>query len=100
MHWFAIAVLALLAACQTDETRNERQAQDCARSGGVLVSAGIQGGYFCESPVTDAGKSCAADTDCDGYCLADTRQCSPMHSMGGCFDFLDAQGDVVSICID
>jgi hypothetical protein len=100
MRWIAVAIVVLLAACQTDETRHGRQADACVRSGGVLVPAGIEGGHICERPVEDAGQSCATDTDCSGYCLAETRQCSPTLTMSGCFDFLDARGETVSICID
>ena len=46
------------------------------------------------------GKACATAADCSGVCFADTRTCSPVTPLFGCFDYLDEAGKTVGICID
>ncbi|MEZ5716333.1 MAG: hypothetical protein R3D85_14950 [Paracoccaceae bacterium] len=55
---------------------------------------------MCFRPTPDAGKSCRKASDCSGVCLADTRTCSTMSPMFGCYGFLDDEGREAEICVD
>lgn len=68
--------------------------------GGKVGRGGLLPDEVCFLPEPDAGKTCTKKTDCEGMCLADTRTCSPVTPMFGCFEFLDETGQKVGICID
>ena len=73
---------------------------DCLMTDGTLGRGGMLPDEVCILPEPDAGKACTKKTDCEGMCLADTRTCSPVTPMFGCFEFLDETGQTVGICID
>ncbi len=73
---------------------------ECTMRGGYVAHAGLAQDQHCFTNEPDAGKSCRKASDCSGYCLADTRTCSPVSPMFGCFEFLDADGRKVGLCID
>ena len=45
-------------------------------------------------------RSCTKAGDCEGQCLADTKTCSKVSPIFGCYDYLDETGQVVGICVD
>lgn len=47
-------------------------AQSCTAQGGFLERRGRMGMEICVHPYNDAGKSCSADADCQGRCIAQT----------------------------
>lgn len=92
-----------LAACVPGTEGGSTQAtpETCAALGGrfeVLIGSG-QG--FCNLPTADAGAACTTSADCDAYCLAETRQCSPYRSLGsGCHAWIEPDGSIVRLCSD
>lgn len=73
---------------------------ECVMKGGEVGRGGLLPDELCFLPQADAGKACEKESDCQGMCLADTRTCSPVTPMFGCFQFLDETGRTVGICID
>ncbi|GAA6164790.1 hypothetical protein NBRC116590_24940 [Pelagimonas sp. KU-00592-HH] len=72
----------------------------CLAEGGTYEIAGIAGQYVCIRPTVDAGKSCSAESDCSGFCMAETRTCSAVTPMFGCHPILLDDGSHAEICID
>lgn len=73
----------------------------CEARGGTYAPGGLfSAEYTCFTENPDAGKSCRKSTDCTGECLADTRTCSKVAPMFGCYSYLDVDGKVVEICVD
>lgn len=101
-----IATLALVACVEKPPsgpqgkplTKAERA--ECLMQGGRVGRGGLLPDEVCFLPEADAGKACTKKSDCEGMCLADTRTCSPVTPMFGCFEFLDESGQRVGICID
>ncbi len=98
--------LLALSACQEDpemmgKTRAEIRAEQkqCEAKGGSYQRAGMFG-KACIMKTGDAGKSCKTGKDCEGICFGDTRTCSPVTPMFGCFSMVEDNGEVVEICID
>jgi len=73
---------------------------ECLMKGGTVGRSGRLPDEICILPEPDAGKACTKKADCAGMCLADTRTCSPVTPLFGCFEFLDETGQKVGICID
>ncbi|MCA2010496.1 hypothetical protein LCM17_03285 [Cereibacter sphaeroides] len=102
----ALAVALLLAACTPSDDvpapdRLDAAARaQCEAAGGMVMTAGLSGHEFCAARNSDAGQSCSRATDCDGYCEAETRQCSTYQSPFGCYAFLNADGERIDICVD
>lgn len=98
MKW-ALSVVLLLASCVTPVTRDGQpiSRMECVAKGGSV--SGIQG-QACLMPAADAGKSCAKASDCSGVCMAETRTCSAMDGVFGCYSFLDETGKAVGLCSD
>ncbi len=102
----ALAVLALAACVEKPPAGPEGQPlgdaerAECLMKGGKVGRGGLLPDEVCFLPEPDAGKACTNKTDCQGMCLADTRTCSPVTPMFGCFEFLDETGQKVGICID
>lgn len=99
-----IAVLALGACVEEPPTEGKRLSDadraECLLKGGTVGRGGLLPDEVCFRPEPDAGKSCAKAADCSGVCFADTRTCSPVSPMFGCYEFLDETGQTVGICID
>lgn len=101
-----VAALAL-AACVQDPPAGPRgkplsdvKRAECLMKGGSVGRGGLLPDEICVLPQPDAGKACTKQSDCEGLCLADTRTCSAVAPMFGCFEFLDETGRTVRICID
>lgn len=73
---------------------------DCAAAGGRWGAGGILGHEMCVLTTPDAGAACATSDDCTGFCLAETRSCSAVTPMFGCFALIEADGAEVAMCID
>ena len=71
---------------------------DCAAQGGRIV-IGI-GGPVCGLPEPDAGAACTSSDECSGFCLAETRSCSPIRPFFGCHALYEEGKGDVTICID
>lgn len=72
----------------------------CLAAGGRVDTGGLFPGELCFRPTGDAGQSCSRESDCEGFCLAETRTCAPVTPMFGCTPILDEDGQEVTICMD
>ncbi len=72
----------------------------CLKSGGLWASAGKTGAQACVQRTKDAGKRCTKQTQCEGFCLARSGTCAPITPMFGCNDILQADGRMVTLCLD
>ncbi len=108
MQKFLISCLLILplAGCVEEPTGPQGKAlsaaerTECLAKGGSVGRGGLLPDEICFLPQPDAGKSCTKQSDCEGTCLADTRTCSKVTPIFGCFEFLDETGQKVGICID
>lgn len=106
-----IGCVFLLAACQEDgpspsvssesvpNLLSDAQ-QDCVRSGGRWALAPSKSGYACFRNLSDAGKLCSVEGDCQGLCLARSRTCSPIEPFFGCHEVLSNSGVRQTLCIE
>ncbi|MEO5613978.1 MAG: hypothetical protein ABIR04_03495 [Cypionkella sp.] len=72
----------------------------CVKKGGQWAVAGKAGGMSCVRMMHDAGKSCHRKSDCEGDCLARSNTCAPIAPLFGCNEILQANGVMVTLCID
>lgn len=70
----------------------------CLNNGGSYEKFGKLQAYDCNMPASDAGKTCADSSGCEGLCLA-KGECSPNTINFGCIPLLE-KGEEVTICID
>ncbi len=70
----------------------------CLDKGGKPMLGGF-GQPACEVSNEDAGKSCSRDSDCEGFCLAESKTCAPKSPMFGCHKVLP-DGREATICVD
>ncbi len=99
-------LVVLLAGCQVEEagsgnipgTEGDARRQ-CEADGGQYGPGGF-GGPTCVRNTPDAGKACSQASDCTGFCLAESRTCSPKTPFFGCHTLLVENGQEVEICID
>ncbi len=103
----ALALTLALSACveappagPQGRSLSDAERADCLMRGGTVGRGGLLPDEVCFRPEPDADKACSKKTDCAGLCLADTRTCSPVSPMFGCFEFLDETGQKVGICIE
>ena len=84
----------------TAQIEAERAA--CVAAGGTFRPAGLLAALTCIKPTADAGKTCIRESDCEGFCLADTTPavCAPVTPTFGCFLMLDAAGEKIELCAD
>ena len=73
--------------------------QQCVREGGRWGRGGLLGLETCFPHYSDGGKACTASSQCEGWCDADTLQCTESFSFG-CQTYLDDSGETAAICID
>ena len=89
-------------------------AASCQAEGGFLDRRGRRQSEICVHPFSDAGKSCSADADCQGKCIAEPTaeggipeagrpskgQCQADDALFGCY--AEVEGGVVKngICKD
>jgi hypothetical protein len=96
---------AIQASCQTDiqpgaDKPNASGKQVCEAKGGTYEVAGRARSHVCILPLPDAGKTCETASECVGFCLSDTKQCSAVTPQFGCISHLDRVGRLQTICID
>lgn len=72
----------------------------CLKSGGLWSKAGEGSAQACVKRTKDAGKRCTKQTQCEGLCLARSGTCAPITPMFGCNDILQADGRMVTLCLD
>lgn len=105
----ALGLLVLLPACMPagagkpvpeGEERMDLYHKECLAGGGDYIRSGKGKNFICEGLPKDAGKYCAASTDCVGACLARSHSCAPVAPLLGCNEVLDSQGRTVTECID
>lgn len=75
-------------------------AADCLARGGEIGRGGLLPDEVCFLPMPDAGKSCTRAGDCEGQCLSESRTCSKVAPLFGCYGFLDETGRQLDICVD
>lgn len=102
----ALLALPLLAACYGAEAEEGDPAPvpvdevACVAAGGRWSPGGLSPRPVCFLPTPDAGQACSAAGDCSGFCLAESRSCSPEQPRFGCFAILDEHGAEVTLCVD
>ncbi|MDF1801939.1 hypothetical protein [Thalassovita sp.] len=94
-----------LAGCLPPETAPQptqvpTQKSACVAQGGTYGRGGLSRREICIMPTPDGGQSCSTSTQCSGTCLAQTRSCSKVTPMFGCYSILDSTGKEVSLCVD
>jgi len=103
---WAIALLTLTAACQTEpnqpttpdsqsasatqerisfksEKATEAERERCNAAGGAVLQAGILGAENCIIPYADAGKTCSDSSDCLGDCRLTASRAQPEETVTG-----------------
>lgn len=106
-----LCCVVLLASCQEDgpDASNETSAvpdllsiasADCERQGGRWALTPGKATYVCYRELSDAGKVCSAESDCQGMCLARSRTCSPIEPFFGCHEVLSDSGFQQTLCIE
>lgn len=73
---------------------------ECLAAGGRIGSGGLFPGELCFRPTTDAGQACSRASDCEGFCLAETRTCAPVTPIFGCTAILNEDGQEITLCMD
>ncbi|NVO55485.1 hypothetical protein HW561_06760 [Rhodobacteraceae bacterium B1Z28] len=101
----ALTAANLLAGCppqdlDPDPPPDAGAFERCLERGGSYEIAGRARQHVCFTPLPDAGKSCEMASDCQGYCLSETKQCSAETPQFGCIAHLDESGRELVICID
>ncbi len=81
-----------------DLLAGERKA--CERDGGRWALAIGKSSFVCYRNLSDAHKTCAVETDCQGLCLARSRSCSPVQPFFGCHEVLSPTGLRQTLCIE
>lgn len=105
MRWIILSAVVALAGCQTGAEQPPQPKADkaarlaCETDGGSYRQGGILQDWICFKPTIDAGKSCNADSDCTGMCMADSKTCSTITPLFGCHSIIE-DGETVEICID
>ncbi len=102
-----LMAVAVLAACQPEEPAAEQPnwramseeelAETCGAQGGTPVRG--LGGWTCAMPEPDAGQTCSNSSQCSGWCLAETRTCSPVRPYFGCHELYE-NGQIQALCVD
>ena len=104
MRIFAILAVIALSSCVDQGPQGkkltEAERADCLMRGGSTGYGGLFPDELCFTPMKDAGQSCTKAGDCEGQCLAETKTCSKVSPIFGCYDYLDETGQVVGICVD
>lgn len=99
----ALALMFGLGACVPEDRPAPPQAAafaaaDCTAAGGVPTAG--RAGPVCARPTKDAGKSCNNSTQCESFCLAETKSCAPHRPYFGCFAVLNGGAGSPTICVD
>jgi hypothetical protein len=76
-----------------------QQRAACLRVGGQMMPRG--GGIVsCVQPTRDGGRSCNAEAQCQGLCLARSGTCAPYQPLFGCHEVFTAPGRRETLCTD
>ena len=112
----AITATLLFSGCQTEESglppagvdigqvgqldlvMSNTEKMACEKNNGT-VTIGFRG-QVCAANNLDAGQSCDDDNQCQGFCLAETRQCSPHTPYFGCFQTMSNGRPNPALCAD
>ena len=105
MRAVVVTCAAIMAVCMPREgaaqpTEDASARQECEAKGGRYEVGGRIQQFICFEPLPDAGASCEKASDCAGFCLSDTKQCSAITPKFGCTAHLDEAGQAQVICID
>ncbi|MFZ1469141.1 MAG: hypothetical protein WAT09_09195 [Paracoccaceae bacterium] len=101
-----VAALALASCMETPpggpqgKLLTDTERADCLMRGGTTGYGGFFPDEVCFTPQKDAGKACTKAGDCTGLCLAETKTCSKVSPIFGCYEFLDETGQKADICVD
>jgi hypothetical protein len=71
----------------------------CEKTGGRFAKAGNSTTFVCARETRVGGKFCRRETDCEGLCLARSRNCSPITPVLGCQESLTQDGLRVTECV-
>jgi hypothetical protein len=71
----------------------------CGKTGGRFAMAGNSTRFVRARETRVGGKSCRRETDCEGFCLARSRSCSPITPVLGCQESLTRDGLRVTKCV-
>ncbi len=109
---FAAALLAIVLVACEDETSDTPETQSifpdimaerraaCERSGGRWGPAGNKTIFVCFRNLPDANQTCSNENDCQGFCLARSRTCSPIEPFYGCHQVLSRGGLPQTVCVE
>ena len=107
----AVVCVSVLASCQEDgnsATESESifpdllqiQRDACEKSGGRWGAAPGKASQVCYRTLRDANQTCSTESDCDGFCLARSRTCSPVEPFYGCHEVLSSSGLRQTVCVE
>lgn len=87
-YWEANTNMAELGAVYCKESSEEVLAarEACRRDAGTIVKVGMRASLECLRPTKDAGKSCIDKSQCEGFCLSDSRGPDGAPAVGRCTD--------------
>lgn len=105
--WIGMTLAFVLAGCTEEppvlpegKPLSAAERAECLAAGGSVGRGGMLPDEVCYRPLKDAGKACTKASDCEGVCLAESRTCSEVTPLFGCYEFLDGQGRQLAICVD
>ena len=108
----AAALLAIVLVACDEETSDTPESQSifpdimaeqraaCEKSDGRWGPTGNQTVFVCFRNLSDANQSCSTENDCQGFCLARSRTCSPIEPFFGCHQVLSRGGLPQTVCIE
>ena len=73
--------------------------RECEKKGGRWSAVGNSTLFTCYRNLPDANKSCRTESDCEGYCLARSRTCSPIEPLLGCHEVISSRGLPQTVCV-
>ena len=108
----AAALLAIVLVACDDETSDAPETQSifpdimgerraaCERSDGRWGPSGNGDFFVCYRNLSDANQGCTKEGDCQGFCLARSRTCSPVEPFYGCHQVLSRGGLPQTVCVE
>ncbi|MEM8630566.1 MAG: hypothetical protein AAGF74_04970 [Pseudomonadota bacterium] len=85
----------VIGANQVDSARAA-----CEAGGGRFGAGGLPNTQVCYTPFPDANEPCESADDCQGFCLARSRSCSPVEPVFGCIETLTSRGAESTVCFE
>lgn len=74
-------------------------AQECDQQGGEIIRNGF-GIPLCQTQTADGGNACISNADCEGFCLTESKTCTPTTPYFGCFSVLVEPNQPADLCVD